>query len=46
MRLLGGDLAQSPVLVLDAEPGPHGTGPGGFDPYDYDLAERTKAARF
>lgn len=33
IRRLGADPARVPVLDLDAEPGPYGTGPDGFDPY-------------
>lgn len=40
IRRLGADPAAAPVLDLDREPGPYGTGPNGFDPDDYDLAER------
>ncbi|MGR6998158.1 ankyrin repeat domain-containing protein [Yinghuangia aomiensis] len=37
---LGSTPERSPVLDLAAEPGPHGTGPGGFDPHDWDTALR------
>ncbi|QHC25250.1 ankyrin repeat domain-containing protein [Streptomyces sp. GS7] len=40
VRRLGRDPAECPVLDLDAEPGPHGTGPNGFDPYAPEEAER------
>ncbi|GAA4988249.1 hypothetical protein GCM10023205_68980 [Yinghuangia aomiensis] len=40
VRRLGSTPESSPVLDLAAEPGPHGTGPGGFDPYDWDTALR------
>lgn len=33
IRRLGADPDRVPVLDLDAEPGPYGTGPDGFDPY-------------
>ncbi|MGV9561674.1 ankyrin repeat domain-containing protein [Streptomyces sp. NPDC003480] len=33
IRRLGADPALSAALDLDAEPGPYGTGPDGFDPY-------------
>ncbi|MEU6365859.1 ankyrin repeat domain-containing protein [Streptomyces sp. NPDC046931] len=33
IRRLGADPAAAAVLDLDKEPGPYGTGPGGFDPY-------------
>lgn len=36
VRRLGGDPAACPVLDLDREPGPHGTGPAGFDPDDFE----------
>ncbi len=35
IRRLGADPAACPVLDLMAAPGPHGTGPGGFDPDDF-----------
>jgi hypothetical protein len=38
IRRLGGDPERCPVLDLDNEPGPYGTGPGGFDPHDYDTS--------
>jgi hypothetical protein len=38
IRRLGADPAEHPVLDLDRAPGPYGTGPGGFDPNDYDEA--------
>ncbi|WTW93585.1 ankyrin repeat domain-containing protein [Streptomycetaceae bacterium NBC_01309] len=40
IRRLGGDPARCPVLDLDTNPGPFGTGPGGFDPNDRENAER------
>ncbi|MER7112428.1 ankyrin repeat domain-containing protein [Streptomyces sp. NPDC000229] len=40
IRRLGADPAAHPVLDLDRHPGPYGTGPGGFDPDDYDEAQR------
>lgn len=40
IRRLGADPAATPVLDLDREPGPYGTGPHGFDPDDHELAER------
>ncbi|WP_331770264.1 ankyrin repeat domain-containing protein (plasmid) [Embleya sp. NBC_00888] len=36
IRRLGGDPIRCPVLDLDREPGRYGTGPGGFDPDDFD----------
>ncbi|WP_055491705.1 ankyrin repeat domain-containing protein [Streptomyces sp. TP-A0356] len=39
IRRLGADPAAAPPLDLDSEPGPYGTGPDGFDPYDEE-AER------
>ncbi|MDI2127105.1 ankyrin repeat domain-containing protein [Yinghuangia seranimata] len=40
VRRLGSDPERSPVLDLDVEPGPYGTGPGGFDPYEYETSLR------
>ncbi|WP_149562926.1 ankyrin repeat domain-containing protein [Streptomyces cacaoi] len=36
IRRLGARPADCPVLDLDREPGPFGTGPGGFDPDDFE----------
>lgn len=40
LRRLGTDAQRSPVLDLEREPGPYGTGPGGFDPSDYEASLR------
>ncbi|MGA5405642.1 ankyrin repeat domain-containing protein [Streptomyces lavendulocolor] len=40
VRRLGADPADCPVLDLDRHPGPYGTGPGGFDPDDFDEAQQ------
>ncbi|WP_326808924.1 ankyrin repeat domain-containing protein [Streptomyces sp. NBC_01775] len=39
LRKLGSDPATCPVLDLNREPGPHGTGPGGFDPGDHEESQ-------
>ncbi|MCO5994817.1 ankyrin repeat domain-containing protein [Actinoallomurus rhizosphaericola] len=38
IRRLGAQPEDCPVLDLEREPGPYGTGPGGFDPYDFEEA--------
>ncbi|MGI5351437.1 ankyrin repeat domain-containing protein [Streptomyces sp. CA-250714] len=40
IRRLGSSPDKCPVLDLDREPGPYGTGPGGFDPDDYEESGR------
>ncbi|MFJ9854253.1 ankyrin repeat domain-containing protein [Streptomyces sp. NPDC101150] len=40
IRRLGDDPRNCPAPGPDADPGPYGTGPDGFDPYDFDEAER------
>ncbi|WTW93581.1 ankyrin repeat domain-containing protein [Streptomycetaceae bacterium NBC_01309] len=45
VRRLGSTPEASPVLDLAADPGPHGTGPGGFDPHDWDTSERFLGVR-
>ncbi len=40
IRALGSIPERCPVLDLSREPGPFGTGPGGFDPYDFDTSSR------